>query len=116
MWLKLNRIKLWESITNVCTSLDFEYSAILKCCKYEQIKSYGYTWFYEEDFENRYVLHKSHHNNSKQIALFDNKNYIIKKWKSLKEACKELNLKPACVSYRIKYNRLNPDGTKFTYI
>jgi len=49
--LKGALIKEWETVGEVYRELGFDKSAILRCCKGKQKRSYWFMWRFKEDFE-----------------------------------------------------------------
>ena len=56
-------IKEWNTATQINDELGFDKSAILRCCKGAQKKSYWYVWKFKEDDEQEPLLSFINHEN-----------------------------------------------------
>lgn len=67
--LKQEFIKEWETVGEIFRELNFDKSAILRCCKGKQKKSYHFIWKFKDDvsFNNKKQEEKDNGSNSQKL-------------------------------------------------
>lgn len=121
-----NFIKTWDYISEASNELNIAKQNIVNCCKRKQrkdgvmIKSAGgFQWRYEDDCDDigEYNVRKANHSSQEkeiyQIGEYDN---VIKKYKSIEMASKELNLNPSSISAVCNGRYKTTKGYRFKYV
>lgn len=54
--LKGNFIKEWKTVGEVCREFGLDKSAVLRCCKGKQKKSYGFIWKFKDEINNPFDI------------------------------------------------------------
>ena len=121
-----NFIKTWESASEINDKLGIKRQNIVNCCKRKQRKdgiimksAGGFQWRYEDDCDDigEYNVRKANHSSQEkeiyQIGEYDN---VIKKYKSMKMASKELNLNPRSISAVCNGRYKTTKGYRFKYV
>ena len=90
-------LKKWSSVTDAAKSMNGYTSTISECCSRKLKTAYGYGWAYTDDFDLEqtlnFCLSPRKPGRAKTIEQIDpESNKIIKEWRSLNAAVKELKL------------------------
>lgn len=91
-------IKQWNSMSTAGRELNIDSSSISKCCKGIYKTSKGYVWRYIGDDLNKYSSKKHYIRKMKKIKQYTIEGDLIKIWKGISCAAKQLNLKVSSIS------------------
>ncbi len=59
-------VREWTTVGEICRELGMDKSAILRCCKGKQKKSYWFVWKFKEDVDPE-LFKISHENNEQEL-------------------------------------------------
>jgi hypothetical protein len=99
-----NFIKEWESIKEAHNVLNINFHSICKVAFDSKHQLGGFLWRYKTYKYPLTIEPYKKSLNNKSIISFDANLNVVKKYKSLDEACKEFNLDKASLSVAIKKN------------
>jgi hypothetical protein len=111
-------IKEYNSISEAVNSVKGTTSAkISSVCKGKRKSHKNFIWIYKENFNENKIYNYNPKNYGKEIEIvqLDKKNNIIKKFKSMSEASKELNLLISKISQCCTGKRKTYGGFKWMY-
>ncbi len=91
-------IKSWDYVSDAAEELEINADQIYRCCRNKAKSAGGFLWAFKKD--NKNVLKKYNRNEShyKEVYQFDLSGAFIKKWNSLQDAEKELNILYSSIS------------------
>lgn len=81
-------IKIWESINSIIKELEYDGSAIIRCCKNEQKSSYGFIWCYaDEELTEERIKWCNSSDKKRMIIQYSLNGEFIKIYDSVTDAC-----------------------------
>lgn len=106
-------IRKWSSAKEASRNLDIHDNTINTCRKGRCASAGGFMWKYYTTDDN---IEPYNINNKKAVTLIDSDNNIIKKFDSVKEAAKQLNVSEGNIWSVCKGKRKHTKGYRFKYL